>query len=108
MNKQAIRDSFVRYALEVEGEHGETWWSLPDHMVDKFAHAIAEKMGKVAWKKVVQMERCPDNPDDLAGWSDEYDGDYIVYILAPHDGIEEGNEYTVTVTKEEGDGQGVD
>ena len=51
MNKQAIRDSFVGYALEVEGEHGETWWSLPDHVVNKFVEAIAqdheEEVGKL-------------------------------------------------------------
>ena len=69
------------------------------------AHAIAKKLAEgVVWDKVVQIVRSPFDGSELAGWSDEDDGDYQIYFPGDHGEIEEGNEYRVTVTKEEGDG----
>jgi len=41
MDKKLIREIFVQYAVEVEGEHGEIWWSIPDEDVGIVVDTIA-------------------------------------------------------------------
>lgn len=77
--------------------------------VKEAAHAIHEHLaGRVVWEKMVQIDDDPDNPNDLAGWSEEDDGDYVVYILGDQGDIVPGQEYRVTVTKCSGHPETVD
>ena len=64
------------------------------------AHAIFGRIQEgIVWEKLVQMHYDPDNPEELAGWSEEDDGDYVVYILGDHEKIEPGHQYLVTVRR---------
>jgi len=54
----------------------------------------------VVWEKVVELERDPDDGLFLVGWSQEYDGEYVCYIIDRDiEPIIQGEEYIVTVRR---------
>lgn len=85
----------------VEHEQGDDILELRIHE----ANAVLAGAPRVVYTKRLEFVRDPENRNDLAGWCDEDDGDYTVYILGNWQEIVEDREYEVFVVERPPEGK---